>query len=308
MATHVSVVLPAYNEAENLAELIPEALAVLDALATPYEVVVVDDGSTDHTRSVMAGLSSEHVRYVRLRHNAGKSAALSAGIERASGEMVVLMDADGQDDPHEIPNLLAALEGGLDLVTGSRAGHRRDRFVKRNTSKLYNWVTAKVTGVGGRDFNSGLKAMRNEVVSSLDLYGELHRYIPVLAAWAGFRVGEVPVVHRERRHGRTKFGRARFWRGFLDLMTVKFLTTYNARPFHFFGGVGVLFGLTGGGLLTWMLIEKFMGRPIGSRPALAAGVLLVIVAVQLLSFGLLAELMVHMARRRSLDVVVERDA
>ncbi|HVX19243.1 MAG TPA: glycosyltransferase family 2 protein [Acidimicrobiales bacterium] len=305
MPTHISVVLPAYNEAENLVEVIPEITDVLDQMGKPYQVLVVDDGSTDGTREIMAGLRSSQVGYVRLRANAGKSAALSVGFERADGDFVILMDADGQDDPHEIPRLLEALDGGLDLVTGSRAGHRQDRFIKRNTSKIYNWTTSKVSGVEGRDFNSGLKAMRREVMGSLDLYGELHRYIPVLAAWGGFRVGEVPVAHHERRHGTTKFGGARFWRGFLDLITVKFLTTYNARPFHFFGGVGALFGVVGSGLLVWMLVEKVLGHAIGTRPALVTGVLLVIVSVQFLSFGLLAELMVHLGRRRSVDAVVD---
>lgn len=281
---------------------------MLDGLAVDYELLVVDDGSTDRTAEVMAKLQAERVRYVRLRRNAGKSAALSVGFERVSGDVVVLMDADGQDDPGAIPDLLRALEDqGLDLVTGSRAGHRRDRFVKRATSRFYNWTTAKVSGVPGRDFNSGLKAMRRDVVGSLDLYGELHRYIPVLAAWAGYRVGELPVEHHPRRHGITKFGRARFWRGFLDLITVKFLTTYNARPFHFFGGIGVLLGAGGVGLLVWMLVEKVLGHGVGGRPALLIGVLLVILAVQFLSFGLLAELMVHLGRRRSLDAVVQVD-
>lgn len=306
-AIPISVLLPAFNEAENLAEVLPEIAAVLDGLAVEYELLVVDDGSTDGTPQVMAKLESERIRYVRLRRNSGKSAALSVGFDRARGDVVVLMDADGQDDPDAVPLLLEALDGGLDLVTGSRAGHRNDRFVKRATSRFYNWTTAKVSGVPGRDFNSGLKVMRREVVGSLDLYGELHRYIPVLAAWSGFRVGEVPVAHHPRRHGRTKFGRARFWRGFLDLITVKFLTTYNARPFHFFGGLGALLGVGGAGLLIWMLVEKLLGYGVGSRPALTAGVLLVIVAVQLLSFGLLAELMVHLGRRRSIDAVVQVD-
>lgn len=307
MAPQVSVVLPAYNEAENLAEVIPETVAVLDGLGVSYEVLVVDDGSTDGTRGVMSDLQCSQVHYLRLRRNAGKSAALSVGFDRAEGETIVLMDADGQDDPRAIPKLLQSLDDGLDLVTGSRAGHRQDRFVKRNTSRVYNWTTAKVTGVPGRDFNSGLKAMQRDVLSSLDLYGELHRYIPVLASWAGFRVGELPVEHHERRHGRTKFGRARFWRGFLDLITVKFLTTYNARPFHFFGGAGAGLGLIGAGLLVWMLVERLLGRGIGTRPALMTGVLLVIIAVQLLSFGLLAELMVHLGRRRNVEAALEVD-
>ncbi len=216
------------------------------------------------------------------------------------------MDADGQDDPHEIPALLARLDGGLDLVTGRRAV-RHDRFVKRQTSRLYNWVTAQVTGVKGRDFNSGLKAMTSDVAHSISLYGELHRYIPVLAAWAGFRVGEVDVTHRQRLHGQSKFGRSRFWRGLLDLITVRFLTTYTRRPFHLFGGLGLLTGALGTGLLVWMLISKVSGQSVGDRPALTTGVLLVVVGVQLALFGLLAELIVHQRSERDPGDFVVRD-
>jgi len=219
---------------------------------------------------------------------------------------VVLMDADGQDDPREIPRLVATLDGDddIDLVTGRRAV-RHDRFIKRNTSRLYNKVTSLVTGVSGKDFNSGLKAMRNELATGLELYGELHRYIPVLAEWRGFQVTEVDVDHHERRHGESKFGKSRFWRGFLDLITVKFLTTYTGRPFHLFGGMGIGMGLAGAALLGWMLVERILGHAIGNRPALLAGVLLVVVAVQMVSLGLLAELSVHLRRRTNLDAVVE---
>jgi hypothetical protein len=165
-----------------------------------------------------------------------------------------------------------------------------------------------VTGVTGRDFNSGLKAMRREVVQPLVLYGELHRYIPVLAEWAGFRVGEVDVEHARRLHGASKFGRARFWRGFLDLLTVKFITTYTGRPFHLFGGVGALSCLIGSGLLLWMLGLRISGAGVGNRPALFAGILFVVVGVQLMSLGLIAELIVHLRRDRDPDVFVEDEA
>ncbi|HEY8527462.1 MAG TPA: glycosyltransferase family 2 protein [Acidimicrobiales bacterium] len=311
MGTEVSVILPAYNERANLAELVPETVGVLTDAGLTFEVVVVDDGSTDGTAGLMAELRSPEVVYVRLRRNTGKSAALSAGLARARGEKIVLMDADGQDDPREIPRLLAELDGtgdgdGFDLVTGRRAV-RHDRFVKRTTSKIYNGVTSRVTGVPGRDFNSGLKAMRRELAVGLELYGELHRYIPVLAVWRGFRVTEVDVEHHSRRHGESKFGRARFWRGFLDLITVKFLTTYTGRPFHLFGGLGMVMGLAGSGLLAWMLVERIMGHRIGTRPALITGVLLVVVAVQMVSLGLIAELSVHLRRRRNLDAVIDEE-
>jgi glycosyltransferase involved in cell wall biosynthesis len=294
----VSVLLPAFNERENLAELLPETRAVLEQAGLTHEIIVVDDGSTDGTRELMRECALPGLVSIRLRRNAGKSAALDAGLVKAQGEYIVLMDADGQDDPREIPRLIAGLEGGaqLDLVTGRRSV-RHDRVVKRATSRLYNRATSMVTGVSARDFNSGLKVMRRDLAQSLELYGELHRYIPVLAHWYGFRVGEVDVEHHARRHGESKFGRARFWRGFLDLITVKFLTTYTGRPFHLFGGIGVVTGLVGSGLLGWMLVERLQGHQIGTRPALLTGVLLVVVAIQMLMVGLLAELSVHLRRR-----------
>jgi len=298
--------MPAYNEAENLVEVIPATARALEELGRSWEILIVDDGSTDGTRSVMADLRSTNVRYIRLRRNAGKSAALSVGLEQVQGAYVVLMDADGQDDPTELGKLLAALDDGFDLATGRRAV-RNDRFVKRNTSKVYNGVTAKVTGVPGKDFNSGFKAMTRELSDSLEMYGELHRYIPVLAVWSGFRVTEVDVEHRERLHGSSKFGRARFWRGFLDLVTVKFLTTYTARPFHLFGGIGFVIGAIGSLLLGWMAVSKVAGHAIGSRPALQVGVLLIVVAVQMVSLGLLGELVVNLRRRRDLDSSVVGD-
>ncbi|MCB0987253.1 MAG: glycosyltransferase family 2 protein [Microthrixaceae bacterium] len=305
-SVELSVLLPAYNEADNLPEVVPAIAGALEATGRTWEIVVVDDGSTDGTRTVMGPLRSDRVRYIRLRRNSGKSAALSMGLDHVRGDVVVLMDADGQDDPSELPKLLAALDGGVDLVTGRRAV-RNDRFVKRTTSVLYNGVTAKVTGVDGKDFNSGFKVMRRDVADSLEMYGELHRYIPVLAVWNGFRVSEVDVEHHERLHGSSKFGRARFWRGFLDLVTVKFLTTYTARPFHLFGGLGFVIGAVGSVLLAWMLASKVTGHAIGNRPALQLGVLLVVVAVQMVSLGLLAELVVNLRRRRRLEAPADGD-
>jgi dolichol-phosphate mannosyltransferase len=261
---------------------------------------VVDDGSRDGTAGVVTALGLPGVHVERLRVNRGKSAALRAGLAMAKGDVIVLMDADGQDDPAELGRLVAALDDDLDLVTGRRA-HRNDRAAKRLPSHLYNWATARVTGVPGRDFNSGFKAMRRDVARELDLYGELHRYIPVLASWAGYRTGEIDVTHHPRAEGQSKFGAERFWRGLLDLITVKFLTTYTARPFHLFGGLAALCGAVGVGLLTWMLVLRISGEAIGSRPALLTGVLLVVVAVQLASLGLIAELLVHLRRPGPLD-------
>lgn len=289
------MVIPALNEADNLIETIPQAIAVLEGMKVAYEVLVVDDGSTDGTPKVLRQLCAEypHLRGIRLRRNAGKAAALSIGFDLAENDIFVMMDADGQDEPKEIPSLIAMLDDGFDLVTGRRET-RRDRFLKRHTSQLYNAATSWVTGVPGRDFNSGLKVLRREVAESIDLYGELHRYLPVLAAWSGFAVTEVEVEHHPRLHGKTKYGIARFWRGLFDLGTVKFITSYNRRPFHLFGGVGLVSAIIGSGLLIWMFIRHVMGLPVGNHPALITGVLFEVVAVQLLSFGLLGELLVYL--------------
>lgn len=295
----ICVVLPSYNEADNLPTVVPELVEVLQNRFKSWEILIIDDGSSDSTSQVIRELSAEipQLRSHRQRRNFGKSEALRTAFEIVDADLVALMDADGQDDPREFDKLLAAIEDGFDLVTGRRS-IRNDRFIKRNTSKLYNWTTSKVSGVEGRDFNSGFKLMRCEVAKAIDMYGEMHRYIPPLAEWAGYRSTEIDVNHRERIAGRSKFGKARFWRGFFDLITVKFLTTYDTRPFHLIGSLGIAAGLVGSALLLWMLIEKLMGNAIGTRPALTIGVLLVVVSVQLVTMGLLAELLVSLQRRQ----------
>jgi glycosyltransferase involved in cell wall biosynthesis len=301
----LSVIMPAYNEAPNLTVMVPSTLKALADITAEHELIVIDDGSTDGSAETLRTLKADHpaLKVVRHRHNLGKSRALTSGFEVASGDIVILMDADGQDDPAAIERLIAALDAGADLVTGRRA-QRHDRFIKRRTSQVYNWVTATVTGVEGKDFNSGLKAMQRDVVESLNLYGELHRYIPVLASWAGFRVTEVDVEHHARMHGESKFGVARFWRGMFDLVTVKFLTTYTARPFHLFGGIGFLVGLVGTGLLAWMAVVKILGHGISNRPALLIGILFVVVAIQLMSLGLIGELIVYHRQKRKGDAAI----
>lgn len=302
----VWVVIPALNEAENLEELIPRIYAEGVIQESGGGLLVVDDGSRDGTAEVVETLAGTHpgLSVLRFPRNRGKAAALQVGfrdvLERGA-ETVVMMDADGQDDPAELRRLLAELENGVDLVTGARVV-RRDRFIKRHTSRLYNRTTAALSGVPGRDFNSGYKVMRAAVARDVAtmMYGEMHRYLTVVAFWSGYRVAEVPVEHHERMHGTSKYGIARFWRGFVDLLTVRFLMSYENRPSHLFGGMGM--GMIGLGaiMLLILLVQWFSGDAVGDRPMLIAAVMLVVVGVQMLLFGLHAELTVY-ARHRMRD-------
>ncbi|RHW25466.1 glycosyltransferase family 2 protein [Nocardioides immobilis] len=293
------VVVPAYNEADSLPVVVPWILEQVRAIDPKGQVLVVDDGSTDATVAVMgeAIAGADGVRLESLRHNRGKAAALQRGFAIALAEgatEIAMMDADGQDDPGELPRLVARLEDGADLVTGARLV-RRDRFVKRTTSKLYNATTGLISGAPGRDFNSGFKLMRAEVAEDVSpmLYGEMHRYLTVIAHHSGHRVAEVPVEHHPRIAGRSKYGVARFWRGFADLVTVRFLLAYEDRPSHLFGGLGLVSMLLGSLALAYLGVLKVTGDAIGGRPLLITAVMLVTVGLQLVLFGLLAELVVH---------------
>lgn len=306
MAAVTWVVVPAYNEDENLVEVMPRIVSELERLSPEGRLLVVDDGSTDDTDAVIARLQQDHpaIEYLPLGRNMGKAAALQRGFQAALDEgadIVVMMDADGQDDPVELPGLLAKLGEGYDLVTGARL-ERRDRFVKKYTSRVYNKTTSLIAGVPGKDFNSGFKVMRAKVAKNVlpMMYGEMHRYLTVIAAWQGHRVTEVPVEHHPRLHGSSKYGLARFWRGFMDLMTVKFIMSYESRPSHLFGGLGLLSLLIGVGILVYLAVVWFMGEAVGGRPLLIVGFLFVTVGVQLLVFGLLAELIVY-GRNRDLN-------
>jgi glycosyltransferase involved in cell wall biosynthesis len=295
----LAVVVPAYNEAENLQELVPRIVESTRELDAGSRVLVVNDGSTDETVAVMAELSArfDGVSVVSTVRNRGKAAALKTGFRAvldAGATTIVMMDADGQDDPKELASLCARIDQGTDLVTGARLV-RNDRFVKRHTSRLYNRVTGVLSGAPGKDFNSGFKMMRADVARDVSpmLYGELHRYLTVMAFWLGYRVGEVPVEHHARMHGVSKYGLARFWRGFADLLTVRFLMSYEHRPSHLFSGLGLGSLVFGGGALGYLFVLKVTGHTIGDRPLLMAGVLFALVGIQLIVFGLLAELIVY---------------
>ena len=293
VARTLSIVVPAKDEEESLPLLVGRLLAVCGQNSVSVrEIVLVDDGSRDGTWDVMMRLAAEHeaVRAIKLRRNFGKATALMVGIDACSGDVVITMDADLQDDPDEIPRFLQKLDSGWDVVSGWKKD-RHDPLSKTLPSRVFNFFTAWISGVKLHDFNCGFKAYRREIFDSVDLYGELHRYVPVLAHALGYRVTEIPVRHHARKFGKSKYGVARYLRGFLDLLTVVMITRYAYRPGHFFGGVGAFFLLVGGGVLSYLTALKLVtGADIGGRPLLLFGVMVVIIGMQLVMFGMLAEL------------------
>ena len=291
----ISVVIPLLNEADSLRELYERIDGALRPLGRRWEVIFINDGSTDSSMDILRSLheENENVTVLVFGRNLGKSAALSVGFKEATGDVVFTMDADLQDDPAELPGMLEVIESGYDLVSGWKKD-RKDPLSKRLPSKLYNAVTGRLSGVRIHDMNCGLKAYRRQVVKSISVYGELHRYTPVLAQWSGFTVTEVPVTHHAREYGRSKFGAERFLRGFFDLLTVLFLRRYVTRPLHLFGMLGAL--LFSGGFLAglYLTVLKLMGQAIGRRPLLTLAILLMVVGVQFISFGLLGEMVANL--------------
>jgi glycosyltransferase involved in cell wall biosynthesis len=287
----ISVVVPVHDEERSIEPLYEELRVSLEPLARPWEAVFVDDGSTDGSLAALTRLHAlaPNVKVVRLRRNFGKAAALAAGFRHADGDVVVTIDADLQDDPAEIPRLLAKLDEGYDLVSGWKA-QRRDPLSRRILSRIFNGVVGRVSGVRLHDLNCGLKAYRAEVVRNLRIYGELHRFLPVLAHDRGYRVAELVVNHRPREHGKSRYGAERYLRSFLDFLTVWFMGRYRHRPLHLFGSLGLALGAIGTIVLTYLTVLKLSGEAIGHRPLLTLGVLLVVVGLQFFSLGLLSEL------------------
>ncbi|HET9327981.1 MAG TPA: glycosyltransferase family 2 protein [Candidatus Eisenbacteria bacterium] len=296
----VSAVIPVYDEADSLRELHAELVRALEGLGRSFEIVYLDDGSRDGSDHVIAELAERdpRVRGLSFRRNFGKSAALAVGFRMARGDWVLTLDADLQDDPAELHKLVVALEGGLDLVSGWKQ-NRQDPATKTLPSRLFNAVTGMAAGIRLHDFNCGFKLYRREVVESIEVYGELHRFLPALAHWRGFRVGEVAVRHRARRFGKSKFGAARFVNGFLDLLSAAFLSTSALKPLHLFGRIGLLFLTVGIGIGLFFVALWFTGDPIRVRPLMLFGAGLVLLGIQLILMGLLGEMIARIHAPRA---------
>lgn len=289
--TELSIIIPVFNEEESILELAEEISGVMKDLSAGYELIFIDDGSRDSSYDKIKSLADKDSRIngVRFRRNYGKAAALSEGFRISNGKMIVTMDSDLQDDPAEIPVLMKKLDEGFDVISGWKK-NRKDPWTKRFPSKIFNLVTRMMSGIKIHDFNCGLKIYRSDVIKTVRVYGELHRYIPVLAKLAGFNVGELVVNHRLRKFGKTKFGASRFLKGFLDLTTVLFLGKFERNPLHFFGILGGFLFLSGLVINGYLTIQWFGGVWIGNRPILFLGILLMIVGIQFISLGLLAEM------------------
>jgi len=296
----ISVVIPLLNEEESLPELHAWIKKVMEAHAYTYEVLFIDDGSTDQSWSVIESLQANdpNVRGIKFRRNYGKSAALNVGFEASEGEVVITMDADLQDSPDEIPELKKLIqEEGFDLISGWKK-KRFDPISKTIPTKLFNWATRKMTGIHLHDFNCGLKAYRREVVKNIEVYGEMHRYIPAIAKWSGFtRIGEKVVQHRERKYGQTKFGLERFINGFLDLLSINFVGKFGKKPMHFFGLFGTLVFMVGFAMVLFIGVEKFYylqegvkSRLITDIPHFYVALVAMIIGTQLFLAGFLAEM------------------
>jgi len=303
----ISLVIPVLNERPSLDDLNARLAAVLSVFAVQYEIIFVDDGSTDGSVDAIKELQRRNssVRYIRFRRNFGKSAALAAGFRSARYPLVVTMDGDLQDLPEQLPLLIDKLNEGYDLVSGWRQ-HRSDPLTTRIGSKLYNWTTSMLTGVRLHDINCGFKCYRREVLDEVMIYGERHRYIPVLASYRGFRLGEVRIEHAPRRHGKSHYGIGKVFGGVFSLLSVILMTRYTNRPLHFFGLMGVLLGGLGTAIDLYLVaLRLFFRQWLSNRPLLIIGTLLIIVGVQFVLFGLLAEMVAFSYRRESDYSIIE---
>jgi glycosyltransferase involved in cell wall biosynthesis len=312
----LSIVIPVFNEEESIPELLEWIFRVLDNHAISAEILLIDDGSRDGSWDVIKQFSKKDARVkgIRFNRNYGKSAALQTGFDEAVGDVVVTMDADMQDSPDEIPEMMSMLKNlDLQVVSGWKK-KRHDPLSKTIPSKLFNWVTRKVSGIGLHDFNCGLKAYRKEVVKNIHVYGEMHRYIPLIAKWNGYnKIGEKPVEHRARKYGHTKYGMKRFVTGFLDLLSVTFVSRFRKNPMHFFGVFGSLSFIAGFFITLWIIGEKLYRqyhhmerRDVVEQPLFFLALVALIVGMQLFLAGFLAEMMIQMNQRKGDYLISER--
>lgn len=303
----LSFVIPVKDEEESINELAKKIISVVNEMGSEPELIFIDDGSSDNSWKVMSAMVTKYpgqVIALRLRRNFGKAVALEAGFRKASGDVVFTMDADLQDDPNEIPRFIEELNKGYDLISGWKV-KRHDPLSKTLPSKLFNKATSLATGINLHDFNCGFKCYKKEIVKSIKIYGELHRYIPALAHDLGYKVGEIGVEHHPRLHGVSKYGWERYVRGFIDLVTVLATTRWLNKPGHLFGGVGVAFGLAGGlGLFYLAVLWLFGMGPIGDRPLLMVSIMFSILSIQMISLGVIAEFFVRAKNPREIDTLV----
>lgn len=292
----LSVIIPVYNEEDNIEPLYSSLNDVLSILGKPYEIIFIDDGSKDHSQAVLQKLnaSDSSCKVIRFRRNFGQTAALAAGFSHAHGKVIVTLDGDLQNDPTDIPKLLDKIDEGYDVVSGWRV-RRKDKFLTRRLPSICaNWLISKITGVKLHDYGCTLKAYRREVAQNIDLYGEMHRFIPAMASWMGVSVAEIPVNHHPRRHGSSKYGLSRTLRVMLDLITVKFLLSYATKPLQIFGTVGFVSSFTGFVLASYLSVDKLIFKhALSDRPLLFLAILLILVGIQFVSMGLLGEMMVR---------------
>lgn len=307
--TKLSLVIPVYNEAENIKPLYREIISILRPLAVDFEIIFVNDGSRDATQTEIESLFKEdprRVRGIKFRNNFGKAAALHAGFKLAAGDFIATLDGDLQDDPRELPKFLEKINEGYDLVSGWKM-HRKDSFIKNNTSKIFNFATNLISKTKLHDFNCGFKMYRANAAKGLNLYGELHRYIPVIIASQGFLVTEMPVEHRQRQFGKTKYGSIRFIHGLFDLLTVLFITRFRSRPLHLFGYLGL--GFLGVGFVIGLYlaaIQFFEHQVIGNRPLLLLAIMLMIMGVQISAIGLVGEQITTVIHKNEPDYTIEK--
>ena len=305
----ISIVVPAYNEEGSICQLYKEITQVMNEFDLSFEIIFVNDGSSDNTQGILDGLQRndpDHVMTIEFMTNFGKAAALRAGFEAARGHIIVQMDADLQDNPCELPKFIQKINEGYHVVVGWKQ-KRQDTFLKNETSKIFNGVTNLISEATLHDHNCGFKAYRAEVIKNMSLYGELHRYIAVLASAKGYRVTEIPIKHRQRKYGISKYGSSRFIKGFLDLLTIIFITKFQSRPLHFFGYLGLSFFSLGFIAASYLTVIKLLtDQSIGDRPLLLFSVMLMIMGVQIGVTGIVGEQIATMVYRNNGDYIIKK--